>query len=94
MVLQQSIVVLNKPGAGGAIGAGYVAKADPDGYTLLISVPDTLTIVPRMMTTSYKMDSFRPVGTVAEGIEIEDATWKKLVSLATELGVPGEIYAA
>ena len=29
-----------------------------------------------------------------EGIEIEDATWKKLVSLATELGVPEALYAA
>jgi LDH2 family malate/lactate/ureidoglycolate dehydrogenase len=29
-----------------------------------------------------------------EGIEIEDATWKKLVGLATELGVPAALYAA
>lgn len=34
--LGQSIVVENKPGAGGNIGASYVAKAKPDGYTLMI----------------------------------------------------------
>ncbi|SHI03928.1 Bug family tripartite tricarboxylate transporter substrate binding protein [Bradyrhizobium erythrophlei] len=98
-VLKQPIVVLNKPGAGGAIGASYVAKADPDGNTLLITVPDTLTIVPRMMTTSYKMDSFRPVGTVATTTPLlvvrSDSRFKTIQDfLSAAEAKPGSILVA
>lgn len=33
LILKQSVVIENKPGAGGMIGATYVAKSKPDGYT-------------------------------------------------------------
>src|SRR5688572_29443719 len=42
--LGQPIVVDNRPGSGGNIGADIVAKAEPDGYTLLMSSAGILSI--------------------------------------------------
>jgi tripartite-type tricarboxylate transporter receptor subunit TctC len=44
----QTIVVENRPGAGGAIGSDLVAKAAPDGYTLLLATSSTHTIGPAL----------------------------------------------
>ena len=44
--LGQAIVIDNRPGAGGTIGADVVAKAPPDGYTLLIATGSTHSIGP------------------------------------------------
>jgi len=35
-IWQQAVIIENKPGAGGSIGTAFVAKSEPDGYTLLI----------------------------------------------------------
>jgi len=40
---RQPVVILNRPGAGGSIGAEFVAKSAPDGYTMLISTNSPLT---------------------------------------------------
>ncbi|WP_094843168.1 Bug family tripartite tricarboxylate transporter substrate binding protein [Bordetella genomosp. 11] len=42
--LGQSVVILNRPGAGGDIGAEYVAKSHPDGYTLFLGTSGPLSI--------------------------------------------------
>lgn len=44
--LGQSVVVENRPGATGNIGAAHVAHAAPDGYTLLMTIDTTLTVNP------------------------------------------------
>jgi tripartite-type tricarboxylate transporter receptor subunit TctC len=46
--LKQPFVVENKPGAAGNVGADYVAKSRPDGYTLLFSIDTTFTVNPSL----------------------------------------------
>ena len=41
-----SVVVENRPGAGGLIGTDIVAKALPDGYTLMLGTPSPITVAP------------------------------------------------
>ena len=47
--LGQSVIVENKAGATGTVGAGYVKRADPDGYTLLVTSLGPLVIAPHLL---------------------------------------------
>jgi tripartite-type tricarboxylate transporter receptor subunit TctC len=47
-ILKQSVVVMNRPGAGSIIGVQYVAHAAPDGYTLLFTACDGMVMDPAM----------------------------------------------
>jgi tripartite-type tricarboxylate transporter receptor subunit TctC len=49
-LLPQPVLVENKPGANGAIGADFVAKAEPDGHTVFLSTVGAITITPHMRT--------------------------------------------
>lgn len=65
-------IVENKPGAGGGIAAGAVARAKPDGYTLLFATSGTnginSYIYPKL---SYDpIDSFAPVGLIADSVVV------------------------
>ena len=65
--LGQSVIVENRPGAAGNIAAGYVAKATPDGYTLLMS---NSTIASPTLFKSLPFDirkDLDPVGLIAIG---------------------------
>jgi len=54
--LGQPVIVENKPGAGGNLGTGLVAKAEPDGYTLGLSIPGPLAV----NTVLYKKMEYDP----------------------------------
>lgn len=51
--LGQPVVVENKPGGGASIGTGFVARAKPDGYTLLLGTSAGHVVTPLMQKTTY-----------------------------------------
>ena len=65
---KEPVIVDNKPGASGNIGAAIVAKAPPDGYTMMVTV-NTFTITPALYKSiPYDpVKDFAPVGRVANG---------------------------
>src|SRR5437879_1022992 len=65
--LGQAVVVENKPGANGAIGADYVSKAEPDGYTLFFTTVGAVAINPglRHDLPYDPVRDFAPVGMAA-----------------------------
>ena len=68
-VLGQQLVIDNRGGAGGLIGAELAAKAVPDGYTLFFSSPGSLTILPHLHKhVNYDtLRDFAPVSLVSIG---------------------------
>jgi len=65
--LGQPVVVENKPGANGAIGVGEVARAAPDGYTLLVTNSSSITINPQLYKQiTYKASDFAPITMIIE----------------------------
>jgi len=70
--LGQSIVVENKPGAGGTLGASFVAQAPHDGYTLLYATPGQQMTAPYLFK-NLAYDPFKslvPVGKLSVGANV------------------------
>jgi len=63
--LGQPVVVENKLGAGGGIAAEFVAKASPDGYTLLMAAMPVMAILPVISKTNYDpIRDFQPISNI------------------------------
>src|SRR5262249_33912093 len=71
-VWNQSVVVENRPGANTVIGAQIVAKAPPDGYTLLMAIDSTLAMNQFLYRTPPydPINDFTPVTLVAKTVTL------------------------
>lgn len=98
--LGQTVVVDNRPGAGSIIGNDIVAKAAPDGYTLLMGI-STLAILPSMHK-KLPYDAMRDLAPISQAIAAPNIlvvhpslpvkTVKELIALAKKR--PGELNYA
>ncbi len=90
--LKSPVVIENKPGAGGGIGMGYVAKAKPDGYTLLLAL-SSISILPEAdkvigRAPLYQLDQFAPVARLTADPTVlavrTDSPWKTLAEFVAD----------
>jgi len=97
-LLGQSVIIENKAGANGAIGADYVAKSEPDGHTLFLTTVGAVAITPGMRN-DLPYDSLRdfaPITLVVRNTTILVVRSELPVNSAKELAAlaktkPGEI---
>jgi len=84
-LLKGSVIVNIKAGAGGAIGAAYVAKSKPDGYTLFVFNSGSNGIIPVVRSVEYKNSDFEVFGQYAANLMAMvvkmDAPWKSVEEL-------------
>ena len=99
-VLKQPVVIVNKPGAAGAVGMQSVAVAKPDGYTILATVPAISTIpeVDKLFgrPPAFTRDQFMPLALVTADPTIvvvnADQPWKTVKDVLEDAKKrPGEI---
>jgi tripartite-type tricarboxylate transporter receptor subunit TctC len=98
--LKQPVVVVNRTGAGGAVGMAYAAKSAPDGYTILMAL-SSISIFPvsdriNGKAPSYEMKDFAPIALITADptvlIVSADSPWKTLKEfVASAKAYPGKI---
>jgi tripartite-type tricarboxylate transporter receptor subunit TctC len=86
--LGQPLISVYKPGGGGSLGAAFVAKAKPDGYTILAGSPSFLSIPTIVKKLDYKFDDVIPAGMygkIPHWLVVKaDARWKTLKDFVEE----------
>jgi tripartite-type tricarboxylate transporter receptor subunit TctC len=98
--LGQPVVVENKAGAGGAVGHAFVAKAKPDGYTIMTAL-SSIVVIPEAdkvnnRPSTYQMSEFTPIALVSADPTIllvpTESPWKTLKDLMDDAkSRPGKI---
>jgi tripartite-type tricarboxylate transporter receptor subunit TctC len=86
-ILGQSVIIENKAGANGALGADYVAKAEPDGHTVFLTTAGAVAITPNMRT-DLPYDSqrdFAPITLVTRNSSILVVNAEAKINSAREL---------
>ena len=99
-LLGQSVVVENRAGAGGAVGHAHVARAAPDGYTIMMAL-SSIAIIPvadevNGRQPTYRMSDFTPIALVSADPTVlmvpADGKWKTLKDLVDDARArPGKI---
>ena len=85
----QPFIVDNRAGAGGNVGADFVARSDPDGYTLLLTAPPALTTNAFL----YKKMPFEPATAFAPVSLVATVPIVLVVHPSTGIGSVGELIA-
>ena len=77
-----TIELVNRPGGGGVLGFAYVAKARPDGYTLVNAMASPLTVGAAVRDIGFTFADFEPVGAYASAVTVifgrPDPRWKTM----------------
>ena len=90
--LATPVIIENKAGAGGGIGMGYVAKAKPDGYTVLLAL-SSISILPEADKVTgrapmYQFKDFAPIARFTADPTVlavrADSPWKTLADLVAD----------
>ena len=94
--LGQTVIIDNRGGGGGSIGHEIVAKASPDGYTLLVRSNNQMLLPYLIAHLNFDPASFVPVGFIAKQESIfvgsADAPWKDLTEITdTARSKPGDV---
>jgi tripartite-type tricarboxylate transporter receptor subunit TctC len=98
--LKQPVVIENRAGAGGAIGMAYVAKAKPDGYTILMAL-SSYTVLPEAdkvlgRTPQYQLADLKPIARVTGDPTVlavrAESPWKTYAEfIAAARASPGKL---